>query len=66
MDYLVDVFLCGGIVALELIGVLVVALLIQGITLWTTGFNIYKTLCSIFFKEVDNGKKKHNPSNKVR
>lgn len=66
MDYLADVFLCGGIVALELIGVFVVALLIQGITLWTTGFNIYKALDSIFFKEVNNGKKKHNTPNKVR
>jgi hypothetical protein len=52
MNYWLDVILCSGVVALEVIGIFIGALLIQGIVYWTTGFNIVKTLDSIFFKEV--------------
>lgn len=42
INYILDVMLCGGVVLIELIGVLTIAMLIQGIVYWTTGFSIYK------------------------
>lgn len=51
MDYLADVLACGGMVALELVGVMVGALLIQGIVYWTTGFSIAKCLNKILIED---------------
>jgi hypothetical protein len=51
MDYLADVLACGGMVALELIGVFVAALLIQGVVYWTTGFSIARYLNKKLIKE---------------
>ena len=41
MSYLLDVILCSGVVAAELIGIFAGALLIQGLVYRTTKFSIY-------------------------
>lgn len=50
MSYWLDVILCGGMVALELLGILVGTLLIQGVVYWTTGFSIAKGIDKGFKK----------------
>ena len=44
MSYWLDVILCGGMVALELLGIFIGAVLIQGIVYWTTGISIAKSI----------------------
>lgn len=44
MEYWLDVILCSGMVALELICVFAAALLVQGIVYRITGFSIYNFL----------------------
>lgn len=50
MEKLLDFILCGGVVGLELIGILVLAMLIQGVTYWTTKFSIYNYLKKVLVK----------------
>lgn len=50
MDRIVDFILCSGVVGLELIGVLAIAMLIQGITYWTIKFSIYNYLIKVLVK----------------
>lgn len=44
MGYLLDVIACIGVVAAELIGVIILGMLMQGVVYWTTGFSIYNYL----------------------
>ncbi len=44
MSYWLDVILCGGVVELELLGIFIGALLIQGLVYWTTGISIYNSI----------------------
>lgn len=51
MNYLLDVILCGGVVALELIGIFAGALLIQGLVYRLTGFSIYNKLVKVMITD---------------
>jgi hypothetical protein len=55
MEYWLDAMLCGGVVAAKFFLAIIIGLLIQGIVLKLTGFNIYKTLNKIL---IDNQLKK--------
>ena len=52
MNYFLDVILCGGVLILHLLSAFVVAMLIQGIVYWTTGFSIYNHLYKIFIRKA--------------
>lgn len=47
MNYLLDVIACSGIVLAELIGVFIVAMLVQLIVYQTTGFSIYNAFIKV-------------------
>lgn len=47
MERILDFILCSGIVGIELIGVFAIAMLIQGVVYWTTGFSIYNYLLKV-------------------
>lgn len=51
MSYLLDVILCSGVVAAELIGTFAGALLIQGLVYRLTGFSIYNKLVKVMVTE---------------
>lgn len=46
MDKIIDIFLCGGIVAIEIIGIIAIALFIQLVVyqLSNKKINLYKTI----------------------
>lgn len=47
MNYLLDVIACGLVTLGEILGVIAIAMLVQGIVYWTTGFSIYNAFIKI-------------------
>lgn len=46
---MLEAIVCGGILGIEILGVMLGGLLIQGITYWTTGFSIFNYLTKKLF-----------------
>lgn len=47
IEYLLDVYLCGLVVLVEVIGAMAIALVIQGIFYKVFKINLYKNLCKL-------------------
>ena len=49
---LIDAFLCGGMLLAELLLTLIIAMLVQGLVYWTTGFSIYNYIRRKFYEMI--------------
>lgn len=47
IEYLLDIYLCGLVVLVEVIGAMAIALVIQGIFYKVFKINLYKNLCKL-------------------